>query len=149
MNLARLSSVMGIECGRPPDAAAQPTAALSGSWYDPGHSGEGYALEILADGRTLVYWFSFDTSGQRRWFYGVGAMEDGRVVFDTLHTTGGARFGAEFNPLDVTLTDWGSLELELGCDAGTARFEPTESGFSPGQLDLVRLTLLDGLGCDS
>jgi hypothetical protein len=149
MNLARLSSVMGIECGRPPDAAAQPAAALSGSWYDPNHSGEGYALEILADGRTLVYWFSFDADGQRRWFYGVGAMEDGRVVFDTLNTTGGAGFGADFDPLDVTLSDWGSLELELGCDAGRARFQPTESGFAAGQLDLVRLTHLDGLECDS
>ena len=149
MNLARLSSVMGIECGRPPDAAAQPAAALSGSWYDPNHSGEGYALEILADGRTLVYWFSFDADGQRRWFYGVGAMEDGRMVFDTLYTTGGARFGADFDPLDVTLSDWGSLELELGCDAGAARFQPTEGGFAPGQLDLIRLTRLDGLECDS
>jgi hypothetical protein len=149
MNLTRLSSVMGIPCGQRPDAPAQPAAALSGSWYDPDHSGEGYVLEVLADGRNLVYWFSFDADGARRWFFGVGAMQDGRMVFDTLHTTGGARFGADFDSRDVTLSDWGSLELDLGCDGGTAHFEPIEDGFAPGRLDLVRLTVLDGLECDS
>jgi hypothetical protein len=53
-----------------------PAGRLSGSWYDPTHSGEGYVLEVLADQRALVYWFSFDGQGQRRWFFGTGAFED-------------------------------------------------------------------------
>ena len=149
MELIRLSRVMGIECGQPPDPAVLPAARLSGSWYDPGHSGEGYVVEVLEDGRSLVYWFSFDTAGARRWFFGVGGVDGGRLTFDTLHTTTGARFGAAFDPAEVTLTDWGSLELDLACDAGVATFSPSEDGFPAGQLDLDRLTLLDGLGCDS
>ncbi len=49
----------------------------------------------------------------------------------------------------MTLTEWGSLELDLACESGTATFTPGEDGFPAGQLDLVRLTWLDGLQCDS
>jgi len=149
MNLSRLSSVLGVECGRPSAPLPGSNAFMSGSWFDPARSGEGYTLEILADGRTLVFWFTYDASGQRRWFYGVGSNDDERLVFDPLYTTAGARFGAAFEPADMTLTRWGRLELELDCEAGTARFESEETGFPAGQLDLVPLTRLAGLHCDS
>jgi hypothetical protein len=121
---------------------------LSGSWYDPSHNGEGYVLEVLADRRVLVCWFSFDPEGARRWFFGTGEVVGDSLVFGQMHTTAGAAFGAGFDPNDMDLLPWGSLELELGCSAGTARFEPTESGFPAGELDLVRLSRLLGLQCE-
>ena len=63
MNLRRLTVIMGLECGLASPQAAPEAAAMSGSWYDPTHSGEGYVLEVLADQRALVYWFSFDAEG--------------------------------------------------------------------------------------
>jgi hypothetical protein len=139
---------MGLDCGRPCLPPVLEVANRSGSWYDPGHSGEGYALEVLADMRALVYWFSFDGQGQRRWFFGTGEIEGNSLVFEEMLTTRGAAFGSAFDPEDVTLSPWGSLRLDLGCDEGTASFEPVEAGFPPGTLDLVHLTRLDGLHCD-
>ncbi len=150
MNLSRLSRLMSLSCGiRTPLPPERPEGQLSGSWYDPTHSGEGYVLEILFDARVLVYWFSFDAEGNRRWFFGIGEIRDGKLIFDQMFTTLGGRFGSEFDPETVEVIPWGFLELELNCFEGTARFEPEEEGFPAGTLDLTRLTTLDGLSCDS
>jgi hypothetical protein len=148
LNLQRITSLMGLECGNaalPPEIDA---GLLSGSWYDPSHSGEGYVLEVLADQQVLVYWFSFDPSGSRRWFFGMGEIQESRLVFDNMLTTHGGIFGADFDPEMVEIEPWGALELELECASGIARFTPTEAGFPVGTLDLTRLTFLDGLSCE-
>jgi hypothetical protein len=149
MNLLRLSYVMGLNCGRfgfPPE---RPEGRLSGSWYDPSHDGEGFTLEVLFNSDVLVYWFSFDPEGNRRWFFGTGEIVGDKMIFDEMFTTRGAVFGAGFDPDDVELEPWGTLELELGCDDGVARFNPSEEGFPDGTLNVTRLTSLEGLNCDS
>jgi hypothetical protein len=145
--LSRLSQVMGVDCGRPVGVAERKEAGLSGSWYDPSHAGEGYTLQVLSDGRVLVYWFSFDPQGERRWFFGVGAIENGRLVFGDMLTTQGGIFGGKFDPKQVRGLPWGRLELDIGCDGGRARYESSEAGFGSGELNLVRLSSLDGLDC--
>jgi hypothetical protein len=150
MDLQRFSRVMGFECNTGPGPMQPITEAalLSGSWYDPGHSGEGYVLEILADRSALVYWFSFDPQGNHRWFFGTGVIEQDTLVFDEMLTTQGGVFGPDFDPAQVEVKPWGTLQLELLCDSGTASFEPSEAGFAPGTLDLSRLTYLNGLSCE-
>lgn len=154
MNLYRLTDVMALDCS---DSSHYPivqptpvpdTARLSGSWYDPSHSGEGYVLQVLADYRALVYWFSYDAEGNRRWFFGTSEIEDDRFVFDVIYTAHGGLFGPDFDPETVTVEPWGTLELELSCSSGTARFSSTEEGFPDGELNLVRLTMLDGILCE-
>ncbi|MBT8056411.1 MAG: hypothetical protein KJO72_05680 [Gammaproteobacteria bacterium] len=151
MKLDRLTNVMALPCDESdptPGVPSHQASRLSGSWYDPSHSGEGYILQVLDDLRILVYWFSYDAGGQRRWFYGVGTHEDDSTfVFEDLYTTRGGVFGAGFDPDTVESLPWGRLELELACDSGTARFNPTETGFEAGELALIRLTVLDGLEC--
>jgi hypothetical protein len=149
MNLTRLSRVMGIDCGKIASPPVLEAMRLSGSWYDPSHSGEGYVLEVLADQRVLAYWFSFDMEGNRRWFFGTGEISGSKLIFEEMHTTIGGVFGPGFDPLAVEVKSWGSLELELDCASGTARFTPEEEGFPAGSLNLTRLTFLDGLKCDS
>lgn len=149
MNLQRLSRVMGIDCGKPLLAPVIPEGRLSGSWYDPAHSGEGYVLEVLSDRRVLVYWFSYDSLGNRRWFFGTGEISQGRLLFDEMFTTHGGIFGPGFDPAKVETTAWGKLELDLDCANGTADFSPTEVGFPSGSLNLTRLTILDGLSCEN
>ena len=148
MNLTRLSHVMGLDCGGQTVAPEIPAGRLSGSWYDPTHSGEGYVLEVLADQRALVYWFSFDGQGQRRWFFGTGEIQGDTLSFGEMLTTSGGVFGADFDPAAVSVDPWGSLELALTCTSGTADFTPTEPGFPAGALALLRLSQLDGLACD-
>ena len=148
MNLTRLTTVMGIDCGRIIGAPVLEVSTRSGSWYDPTHSGEGYTLEILFGGQALVYWFGFDPEGQRRWFFGTGEIAGNVLVFDEMLTTAGGVFGEEFDPASVVVSPWGSLQLQLDCSKGTAEFAPTEAGFPAGTLDLDRLTFLAGLFCD-
>jgi hypothetical protein len=105
-------------------------------------------LEVLADQRALVYWFSFDGQGQRRWFFGTGEIQGDTLSFGEMLTTSGGVFGADFDPAAVSVDPWGSLELALTCTSGTADFTPTEPGFAAGALALVRLSQLDGLACD-
>jgi len=149
MSLSRSSSVMGIECGRPSLPPEIEQGLLSGSWYDPSHSGEGYVLEVLADQRVLVYWFSYDPQGNHRWFYGEGEISDGKLVFSELSTTSGPGFGELFDPTKLQVFPWGSLELDLDCESGVARFTPGDAGFPAGTLNLTRLSLLDGLSCEA
>jgi hypothetical protein len=138
---------MGFDCGRSPLGPIREEARLSGSWFDPSHAGEGYSLEVLRDGRALVYWFSFDTDGNRRWFFGLGDIVNGKFVFYDMLTTSGGMFGELFNPGAVQELSWGTLELDIQCEGGTASFTPSEPGFSSGSLNLLRLTALDGPSC--
>ncbi len=154
MNLVRLTNLAFPACVGDKNLPVIPeplplseSLLLSGSWYDPSHSGEGYVLQMLPGEQALVYWFSYDTEGHRRWFFGVGEVAGQLLNFDNMFTTSGARFGDGFDKDDVQLLPWGSLELELGCAGGTARFTPTEAGFPAGELSLVRLTALDGVAC--
>jgi hypothetical protein len=147
MQLTRLTRLMGIDCGQVSLPPERQEARLSGSWFDPAHAGEGFTVEVLIDSRVLVYWFSYDASGQRRWFFGVGSIADGTLSFPGMLTTQGGEFGPGFDPDAVQELPWGSLELDLGCDRGRASFNPTEPGFPGGTLELVRLTALEGLAC--
>lgn len=147
MDLTRITRVMGLECGRSMGPPEIPEGQLSGSWYDPTHSGEGYVLEVLIDRQVLVYWFSFDPQGNRRWFFGTGEIQGETIVFSDMFTTLGGIFGDDFDPESVEVNPWGSLELDLLCDTGAARFTPTEEGFPAGTLDLDRITYLEGLSC--
>ncbi len=146
--LVRLSRVMGIDCGRVQLPPEREEARLSGSWYDLTHDGEGYTLEVLIDGRVLIFWFSYDPAGERRWFFGVGEILNGKFVFDEMVTTRGGIFGDDFAPSTVETLPWGTLELELDCSGGPASYASSEEGFGSGILNLTRLTSLSGLECD-
>jgi hypothetical protein len=147
MHLQRITRLMGIDCGHVSLPPERQEARLSGSWFDPSHAGEGYTLELLTDSRALIYWFSFDTGGHRRWFFGLGDIANGKFLFNDMLTTSGGTFGESFDPSAVEELPWGSLSLDIQCDGGTASFMPEEAGFSSGSLNLVRLTALDGLDC--
>jgi len=151
MQLLRLVRLMGAECA---ETQAQTTpvpvpeeALLNGSWYDPTQNDEGYNLEILHDGRALVYWFSFDKQGNRRWFFGVGENRDGKLFFDDMLTTSRGKSGPDFDPDSFEIKSWGTLEMDLACNSGSASFNSTEDGFGSGSFDLVRLTRIDGFKC--
>ena len=147
MQIVRISRLMGLDCGKPQLPPVSEAALLSGSWYDPTHAGEGYNVEVLEDGRVIVYWFSYDPEGKRRWFFGLGEIRDGKLAFDDMFTTSGGSFGPDFDPTTVGFEPWGSLELDLTCEGGTATYSSTEEGFGSGTLNVERLTSIDTLPC--
>ncbi len=147
MHVERITRLMALECGVPQLRPVREEALLSGSWFDPTHAGEGYNVEVLEDDRVVVYWFSYDPEGKRRWFFGVGEIRDGKLVFDEMFTSRGGIFGPDFDPATVEYEPWGSLELDLTCEGGTATYSSTEEGFGSGTLNVTRLTNIDTLPC--
>ncbi len=75
--LERLSHVQGHHCGK---SQQTPRMDISGSWYDPAHSGEGFAVQQLSDDQALVYWFSYTSAGQQAWMFSTGSIANGAIT---------------------------------------------------------------------
>src|SRR3977135_2241733 len=87
--------------------------AFSGSWFDPARSGEGFTLQVLDNGTALAVWFTYPPAGSAARQAGVmaqdGRIEGDRIRFQTVFTTRGPRFGAQFDPAQLQLVPWGAL----------------------------------------
>lgn len=149
--IRRLAGVMGSRCETPHGLAGRRVAdhaGQSGSWYDPTHSGEGYALHWATPDQAIITWYSYDASGQQYWMLGVGQVgSDGRIRFPEMHATRGGRFGSGFDPSDVERFAWGELTIELDCHRGIAQYASTIPAFGAGALSLTRLTSLSEVSC--
>jgi hypothetical protein len=120
-------------------------STYSGAWFNPGHDGEGFIVEVLEDEQALVYWFTYDDKGNQRWMVGTGAVEGNRIEVGELMDASGGRFGSEFNPADVELKTSGSLSISFqDCAKAIANFSIDNVG---GHQELSRLTGLYGHEC--
>ncbi len=144
-SLQRLTRVSGAECQT--QAVAKGTNGLSGSWYNPQHDGEGLIVQVLSPNQALVYWFTYDDSGNQVWVFGLGQLQDGRISVDQAQISYGGGFGPDFDPASVQLSDWGQFELNLECAAGSVDYQSNLPAFGSGRLDLIRLTTLAGFSC--
>ena len=78
----------------------------SAAWYSPVRDGEGWIVEIHADDRALMTWFTYDEAGGQRWLIGEGEVvrdeDDGDgILFSELYATRGGRFGDGFDASQV------------------------------------------------
>ncbi|NIM70878.1 MAG: hypothetical protein GTO48_10615 [Xanthomonadales bacterium] len=119
---------------------------LTGSWFDPASSGQGFSLHTIAGDRFVVYFYGFTDSGERLWL--VGLSDDplhlgGAVTVELLQADGGS-----FNGFDAGLVEqspWGRLDIRFD-DCLNA--QATLSGDDGTQhLSLQRLAGVDGLHC--
>lgn len=147
IELARLSRTLTLDCEGANEDYPDGRGQQSGSWFDPGHSGEGFSLQWQTNGSAVVTWFTYDPDGRPYWMIGVGEKSGDVLVFPELIATRGARFGAEFDPNDVERFPWGRLQMDLGCASGSADYESLLPEFGSGSFELTRLTVLRGLDC--
>ncbi|MCM2327078.1 MAG: hypothetical protein NDI88_04240 [Lysobacter sp.] len=152
--IVRLTALSELECGGKRRLNAAGSRAIdglrsrSGSWFDPGHNGEGWQLEELPDGRNQVYWFTYDERGEQAWTIGVSATGGSRFEVASNLRPVGARFGSSFNPAAVSLVDWGRVRFDFsGCERGSVQWESTLPAFGSGVLAPVRLSRLAGTAC--
>ncbi|MGB8377033.1 MAG: hypothetical protein WCE70_00995, partial [Rhodanobacteraceae bacterium] len=148
--ITRLTQTMAAGCAPINGIPGEPVmdyAGQSGSWFDPAHSGEGFALQWMSRDQAIVTWYTYDTAGHQYWMIGIGTYQNGQIVFASLDSPRGARFGVAFDPADVQHTDWGSLTMELGCTSGTAHYESNIPEFGSGDFNLTRLTQIKGPAC--
>ena len=117
---------------------------FSGHWFNQVPNGEGLIVQIINDGRALVYWLTYDESGSQRWLFGIGRREGLMIDVEDVYVTDGGVFGTQL-PVLVDLDRAGEMEIEFsGCNAGVLR---SNIDGIPGTMDIGRLTGLNGLEC--
>ncbi|MGE5096941.1 MAG: hypothetical protein ACM3SO_17530 [Betaproteobacteria bacterium] len=152
--LTRLTALSELECAgkrRLSTTGARRLDGLrsrSGSWFDPAHNGEGWQVEELPDGRTQVYWFTYDARGEQAWTIGVSDTSGTSMTVAQNLRPVGTHFGSAFSSSQITLQNWGRLELQLdSCLLGSARWDSTQSDFGSGALRPTRLSIPAGAVC--
>jgi len=126
---------------------------FSGSWFDPSRSGEGWILEILPDGKALLFWFTYPpngAAGDQQWLIAQnGEIRGSQIIFDEIYLTSGTRFGSAFNAADVRLTRWGEIRIAFSdCNSGTLEYSGRlPFGSSSVARPITRLTALAGVEC--
>jgi len=123
-----------------------PGAGHSAAWFDPARDGEGWTLEMLADGSALLYWFTYDELQRQRWLIGIGEVHGNRVEFPQMQVTSGGKFGPGFNPHDVVRTPAGSVTLVFDdCSSGAFAY----SAFGQAQvIESTKLSRTMRIDCD-
>jgi hypothetical protein len=126
-----------------------PSAGISGSWYDPAKSGQGFTIQYLGPSSALLTWFTYDTQGNQRWMQGVGEINGQTIEFELLRLYG-PRFGPGFDASARVTEMTGTLTLTFeSCEAGRAVYSGYggPNGLPADTLDIVRLTTVAGVGC--
>jgi hypothetical protein len=152
--LTRLTALSELECTGKKQigiGGARTLAGLQqrgGAIFDPSHNGEGWMLEELNDGQTLVYWFTYDQNGEQAWTIGISPTSGGHIVISDNLQPVGTSFGAGFDPAQIQTTHWGTLAIEFsGCDRAAATYASSLPGFGSGSQQPVRLSELAGAAC--
>src|SRR5262249_16465301 len=122
---------------------------LSGSWYEPATSGQGFAVEVYPDitapgnGLAFVSWFTFDRLGggsdRQRWYTMSGPVVKGEPVASlTIYENTGGNFNA---PPATTARTVGTATLSFDtCTSGVLSFAFTDGSARAGVIPLTRLT---------
>lgn len=152
--IERLTGLDELGCAPKQKLTGSSTRALAGlkqrsaAWFDPTHSGEGWLLEELPDGRAVLYWFTYDDQGRQAWTIGLAPSFGERVEISENLRPVGARFGDDFDAAAVRRETWGTVTLEFSdCDSGQLRYSSTQNGFGSGSLRPIRLNRLAGSAC--
>ncbi len=138
---SRLTSI--VDCDGSAPAA---NAHRSGAFYAPDRSGEGIFVQWLSDGRMVFVFYTFDTEGNAFWVISDDTVINGNTVTATMvYAAGKSKFGANFNPAEVTLAPWGTITLTYTDDNNlTFAYDSVLAGFGTGSYAYTRLTSLAG-----
>jgi hypothetical protein len=124
----------------PTDPGNEPTElyARSAAYYDPARAGEGIVVQLLSQGRAVVYLFSYVAaetaagSPGQSWMIGVGQQVAGGILVNELQRPTGGRFGPDFDPNEVVYNSFGPLTFEYptcgtSANRGTLNVSPDAS----------------------
>ncbi len=149
-NMIQLSYVLGALSNQnlifPAEVVENPKALITGSWYNPTRSGEGYIIEILENGTAILLWYTYDLQGNHMWLIDSSGVitENGNDItldFNNVLVTNGGVFGEDFNPDEVNRVPWGELHFQLNClGDGTVDYSSSIAEIGSGQYNITRLT---------
>jgi hypothetical protein len=121
---------------------------LTGSWYEPATSGQGFEIEVFANpssgtGSAFVSWFTYDTVGggaeRQRWYTAQGQVATGQA---SASLTVYQNTGGNFNALPVTNSQAvGTASLSFDtCTSGQLVYNFIDGTGRAGTIPLSRLT---------
>ncbi len=121
----------------------------SGTWYQPAEDGHGLQVQVFGEGderELLAVWYAY-LEGEQRWMIGQGPIDgDGALV--EMISADGPQFPPAFEPDLVERRPWGTLLFTaLGANSARISWESVQPGYGSGELDLVRLTTMQGREC--
>ncbi len=124
---------------------------MSGGWYDPASSGQGFLMDFTSTSSTLVaIWFTFAPDGSGPyWIYAQGPYDNTKstVTIPAILLTGTA-FPPNFDKDDVVKTPWGTMTFSFSsCSAGQVSWTSTLPGYGSGSMPLTRLWKIAGTQC--
>ena len=108
--------------------AIDPT--ISGSWFSPQRSGEGFSLMLLDSGQPLIYSFTYTPEGEQLWYFEVGHSGDRFLDWPKLlETRGDFGLGLRWSDDRPALRDIARLRIDrLG--GGTIQVERSVIDYS-------------------
>jgi len=150
MLLAAAGITSAVADGLEPEATGfEINNALSGTWYNPDRSGEGFMLDIGSAGRLAVSFYTYDNYGNQMWLVGPGNV-DGSVAVVDLFVTEGGLYGSAFDKDLVSEYHWGSAVFTFtACATGSVDILPDEeflAEFEVMSTAITRLTV--PVNCD-
>ncbi len=132
---------------------------ISGSWFDPARSGEGFVHHLLENGQVLLYWFTFPRQAgqQQAWHFGVAPAHETSVRFEHLYTSIGrfdeGRDDLESSPFRLSVNPVGNhrqtIDYSRSIIRGGSMTGLVSYGLTASRADHVPLTRLAGSTCDS
>ena len=124
------------------------TPGMTGSWYNPAQSGQGFNIEVMANNTFIAFWYVFDAAGNDLWLTGIGSYSGDTTTLAMTQTNGGA-FPPAFDPTKIVRTPWGTLSLQFSdCNHGSATWQPNDTThFASGTMPIQRLTQVSGVAC--
>jgi hypothetical protein len=143
----QLSRLAGTRCDN-----QNPNQWISGAWYIPGQVGEGFVVEVIEDGRGVVYWFSYPPSDNgegtepppggdwQAWMTGDGHFEGNTLNIENLWQPRDTAYGMPFDAEGLANLPFGSLSLSFHDDlTGEASFDGIDENYGSNHFPIERL----------
>jgi hypothetical protein len=150
LKLLFVSACMLLAVFAPDVSARDIDKSFTGSWYNPAQSGHGFSVEVLPDGRAIIYWYVYNPDGTPTFLIAIGNVE-GETVHATVYHHTGMPFGT-FDNTNLVQTEWGTLDFTVhDCDSATLSYASTMSidgqPFGSDSIPLQRLASVAGNKC--
>jgi len=123
--------------------------ALSGNWFDPARSGEGFMIDVGTVGSRNVFFVAWFThlAGNQQWLAGNADFNEGATSISVpLVSLRGTGFGSQFNAAQLTTNNWGNATFRFdSCNQLTVSY--TGGGETATRVNRRLLDGLKGVAC--
>ncbi len=146
VDLIKTLEIPGNECAVQNKALPN---GISGSWYDPARTGEGYTVYVFDDAderKAEITWYTYDDNGQQMTLQGTGTVVDQTITVNQLN----ASQGGDFLSGNSQLTTMGSLSMTWNeCHMAEVNYDLSTGNLGTGSMQVSQLSSVINTECDN